>query len=608
MTTNYICNPLNVPYRYQFNKPQIQGMLETAPVQVAREAADPSMICFHGKYYIFASMTLSVWVSEDLVHWESYRLPDYLPLYDYAPDARVVGEYVYFCASKKEKNCDFYRTKDIINGPYEKIEGSFPFWDPNLFVDDDGRMYFYWGCANMTPLYGVELDSITMKPLSEKKELIWGNAWEKGYERNGMDHCDSPCSEEEIETRYQEFLKHVGANQEQMSENMRQQIRGHVSKKPFIEGAWMTKYKGKYYLQYACPGTEYNIYCDGVYVSDSPLGSFELAGNNPYSYKPGGFLPGAGHGSTMWDNNRNLWHASTMSIGINHIFERRVGLWPAGFDEDGELFCNQRYGDWPLKVEQAEMNPWRNPDWYLISYKKKMTASTAMEGRGPEYAVDEDIHTWWRAATEEPGQWIHMDLGKNYDVHAVQVNFADDTITIPPAGEIIGESQARYIEERNQVTRWILESSVDGKNYSVLADKSKTETNLPHDLIVIESGVQIRYLKLIILQIPYDQKPCISGLRVFGMGDGVKPKVPQFVAERVSDIDLRVKIQTMDAIGYNILWGHAPNNLYNNYMIYGKKEQNIGALVKGQSYYVRVDAFNENGITEGNIVALDDKA
>ena len=84
--------------------------------------------------------------------------------------------------------------------------------------------------------------------------------------------------------------------------------------------------------------------------------------------------------------------------------------------------------------------------------------------------------------------------------------------------------------------------------------------------------------------------------------------MPQFVAERVSDIDLRVKIQTMDAIGYNILWGHAPNKLYHNYMIYGKKEQNIGALVKGQSYYVRVDAFNENGITEGNIVALDDKA
>lgn len=31
-----------------------------------------------------------------------------------------------------------------------------------------------------------------------------------------------------------------------------------------------------------------------------------------------------------------------------------------------------------------------------------------------------------------------------------------------------------------------------------------------------------------------------------------------------------------------------------------EESQKIGALVKGQDYYVRVDAFNENGITEGN--------
>lgn len=606
MNAKYICNPLNVPYRYQFNKPNVQGMPENTRIQVAREAADPSMIQFQGKYYIFASMTLSVWVSEDLAHWESYRLPDYLPLYDYAPDARVIGEYVYFCASNKEKVCDFYRTKDVINGPYEKIDGSFPFWDPNLFVDDDGRIYFYWGCASMTPVYGMELDPLTMTPLSEKKELIWGNAWEKGYERNGQDHCDPPCPEEELESRYQSFLKYIEADETQITKEMRQQIYGHVSKKPFIEGAWMNKYKGKYYLQYACPGTEYNIYCDGVYVSDFPLGPFELARNNPYSYKPGGFLPGAGHGSTMWDCNGNLWHTSTMSIGINHMFERRVGLWPAGFDADGELFCNQRYGDWPLKIEQGKMNPWKNPDWYLISYQKKMTASTAMEGKGPENAVDEDVHTWWRAGTAEPGQWLQMDLEKPYDVHAVQINFADDIITVPPSGEIIGGSQARYIEENDQITSWILEGSLDGMNYFVIADKLKTQTDLPHDLIVIEKGMQIRYLKLTILQIPYDQKPCISGFRVFGIGDGKKPEIPEFETKRISDIDMQVKIRTTDAVGCNILWGHAPDKLYHNYMVYGKKEQNIGALVKGQKYYVRVDAFNENGITEGNVVALDE--
>ena len=63
----------------------------------------------------------------------------------------------------------------------------------------------------------------------------------------------------------------------------------------------MTKHEDRYYLQYACPGTQYNTYSDGVYVSSSPLGPFNLADNNPYSYKPGGFLPGAGHGSTMQD-------------------------------------------------------------------------------------------------------------------------------------------------------------------------------------------------------------------------------------------------------------------------------------------------------------------
>lgn len=80
MKKQYFCNPLNMDYRYQF----IQDM-RSGEDKISREAADPSMILFQGKYYIFASMTLSVWVSEDMVHWESHRLPDSLPLYDYAP-------------------------------------------------------------------------------------------------------------------------------------------------------------------------------------------------------------------------------------------------------------------------------------------------------------------------------------------------------------------------------------------------------------------------------------------------------------------------------------------------------------------------------------------
>lgn len=600
----YLCNPVNIDYHYQFNKVQMPNMPADAPVQVAREAADPSMIMFQGRYYIFASMNLSVWVSDDMVNWESYRLPDNLPLYDYAPDVRVIGDYVYFSASRRDEVCDYYRTKDVVNGPYERIEGTFDFWDPNLFVDDDGRIYFYWGCANMTPVWGVELDPETMKPLTERKELIWGDAWTKGYERCGEDHCEQPLSEEEIEMRFQGFLKMRGIEESELKGSMKTMLRGYVSGKPYIEGAWMDKYEGKYYLQYACPGAQYNVYADGVYVGDSPLGPFELAKNNPFSYKPGGFLPGAGHGSTMWDKHGNLWHTSTMRISINHTFERRVGIWPAGFDADGELFCNQRYGDWPMAIDQAKLDPWKDPDWYLLSYNKTVTASSAEEGKGPELVADENVRTWWRAATEEGGQWICMDLGDVCDVRAVQVNFADDKIDIPVPGEIRGTSQARYIEEAEQITRWILEGSEDGERYFVLEDKSGATTSLPHDLVVKEDGVKARFIKLTILEIPYDQKPCISGLRVFGIGHGEAPEAPKFTAKRTTDIDMEVKLEDSGAVGYNILWGHSPEKLYHSYMIFGKDAQTIGALVKGQEYYVRVDAFNEVGIAEGEVVAL----
>lgn len=610
----YYCNPINVTYRYQFNMdPRAHGKL-----QICREAADPSMICFHGKYYIFASMNLSVWVSDDLVSWRAHRLPENLPLYDYAPDVRVCGEYVYFCASKKGEVCNYYRTKDILNGPYEEIKGTFDFWDPNLFVDDDGRMYFYWGCSNITPVWGVELEPETMRPKTERIALIDGDGYARGYERMGVDNCEFPRSEEQVEELFQQFVKEGGVPLEQLPQQYIPQIRGMFTRRPFIEGPWMTKHRGKYYLQYACPGAEYNVYADGVYVSDAPLGPFALAKNNPYSYHPGGFMPGAGHGSTMEDLAGNLWHTSTMRISVNHQFERRVGIWPAGFDADGELFCNQNYGDWPVAVEAGVQNPWREPPWYLLSYACKARASSEAEGKGADKAVNEDSKSWWRAAGAQSGEWLEIDLGRAMDVRAVQVNFADDALPIASPGEIRGTlTQPRYIEERELLTRWRLEGSVDGLSYTVIEDKSQAASDLPHDLIVREDGIALRYIRLTVLEIPYGVTPCVSGLRVFGKGDGSRPGEAAFTAKRSGDgLDLLVNIEgKSDATGYNILWGHRADKLYHSYQIYrdvsdvqtkrdAAVEKRIGALVKGQDYFVRVDAYNENGITKGAVVKL----
>ena len=598
---NSYCDPVNINYRYQFNAdPRLHGKL-----QICREAADPSMICFQGRYYSFASMTLGVWVSDDLVNWENHRLPDSLPLYDYAPDVRVLGDWVYFCASNRDHNCDRWRTKDILNGPYEKIPGTFPFWDPNLFVDDDGRVYFYWGCSNITPIYGVELDHETMEPKTGPIALVEGHPYEIGYERFGENNSLLPATEAEIDAKYKAFHEAQGIPESMVPEAVKPLIRGMFSNRPYIEGAWMDKHCGRYYLQYAAPGAQYNVYSNGVYVGESPLGPFRLAENNPYSYKPGGFLPGAGHGSTMQDEQGNWWHTATMRISVNHDFERRVGIWPAGFDADGELYCNQRYGDWPLSLSGFRQDPWRDPAWMLLSAGKKASASSFVPGHEPSMSAEENVQTWWRAASNSREEWLCLDLGKVFEVHAVQVNFADDKLDIPCPGEIRPGSQARYIEERDLRTQWKLEASPDGESWFTVEDKSRADTDLSHDLIVREEGFEARFLRLSNMAVPYEQNPCISGLRVFGLGEGEKPAAPSFTAKRSGDLDMLVSIAPQDdALGYNILFGSSPEKLYHSYMVFKPGETRVGALVKGREYCVRVDAFNENGITEGEVITL----
>ena len=603
---NVFCNPINVTYTYSFTKdPRSNYRLS-----VYREAADPSLVQFKGRYYIFASMNGCVWVSDDLAHWECHPLPENMPIYDYAPDVTVVGDWLYFTASNRGTPCSFFRTKDPIHGPYEEIKGDRDYWDPNLFQDDDGRLYFYWGCSNSTPIWGVELDPITLQPIGEQKELIFGNPYAYGYERFGEDHCERPKTEAEIDALFESFLRDCGENADRIPQESLPVIRATFAGMPYIEGAWMTKHNGKYYLQYACPGTELNIYADGVYEGDSPLGPFRLAKNNPFSYHPGGFITGAGHGSTMEDKNRGWWHCASMKVGVCHIFERRVGLWPAGFDRDGELFCNQRYGDWPMNVNALCRDPWAEPEWMLLSYGKKAFASSCAGGHGAENVVDETVQSRWKAASAESGQWLCVDLGEPMTVHAVQINFADDPdMTVSCPGEYVQTPDTlRFIDVHSQeTTQWRLEASCDGTRWDILRDNWKANTDLCHDFVVAQNGVTARYIRLTVRKVPYDAMPCVSGLRVFGKGNGPKPPRPTAQVARLGDLDFVVSAaENTNTAGFNVLWGHRPDKLYHSYRIMGNHidSRRIGAVIKDEPVYVRVDAFNENGITHGEVQLL----
>ena len=167
-----------------------------------------------------------------------------------------------------------------------------------------------------------------------------------------------------------------------------------------------------------------------------------------------------------------------MRISRQHPFERRIGLWPAGFDADGELFCNQRYGDWPMAVPEGKTDPWKEPEWMLLSFRKPVTASSATEGHEPGKASDENAQTWWQA--EGTGnEWIQVDLEKKCEIHAIQINFADDKIDTPVPGEFHSDEVPRMIDDRKAYTRWKLEYSGDGKTYELICDKSSADTDLP---------------------------------------------------------------------------------------------------------------------------------
>lgn len=442
--TKLTCNPMNLDYRYQIKKSSFGN-------SVFREAADPTLVLLKNTYFLFVSKSGGFCYSDDMYTWKFKNTPE-LPVYDYAPDVREINGSLIFSASKHRQNCTFFRSENPLEIPFEPVSAVLNFWDPNIFSDDDGRVYLYWGCSNKTPIWGFEMNPKTMTPIGEKVAVIAGNEGNHRWERTGENNrLEKPKKIFEI------FFRFV------------------LGTKPFIEGAYMTKYNNKYYLQYAAPGTEFNVYGDGVYVSERPLGPFVYQKHNPFSSNPGGFITAAGHGSTFQDKSGNWWHISSMRISINDNMERRLGLFPCDFDDDGILYCNQNFADYPFVIPEGkrENTYTANPELMLLSYKKRASASSCQKGYEPEKGTDENIRTWWAAEKTGDDEWFMLDLDGPYMVSAVQLNFADHKLPVPTLDKKDmhkEEINYRLIMDKPQKTSFLLESSLDGKTWETIKD------------------------------------------------------------------------------------------------------------------------------------------
>ncbi|MCX6222554.1 MAG: family 43 glycosylhydrolase [Bacteroidia bacterium] len=537
------CNPMNLNYRFQ----PIAGKGLSY-----REAADPTMTLYKDKYFLYASHSGGYWYSDNMLEWKFIPIKS-LPIEDYAPDVITINDTTYYLGSSAIKKNIYFSTNPF-EDKWKPMAETLPFavWDPHFFRDDDGKVILYWGCSDRVPIKVVQLDS-KMQPIAEPKVVVTHNPTENGWENPG------------------EFNE--------------------KAKNGYNEGAWINKYNNKYYLQYASPGTEFKVYADGVYTSDSPMGPFKYETYSPFSYKPGGFIAGAGHSSTFEDRYGNYWHAATMTISIRHNFERRLGLFPACFDKDGVLRTLTAFGDYPTIMPNRKIDFEKETlfkGWMLLSYNKKVTASSSMENYPVKNAFDENIRTWWSANSGNAGEWLSVELNDQVTVNAIQVNFADNESILKPETENI-----RYC--------YRILASYDQKTWKVIVDKSNNTKDACHDYIELEKPLSTKYIKIENVKVP-DGKFSVYDLRIFGKKKGKTPnEVSGFAVVRDASDSRRATVKwTKDnfATGYVVNYGTDVNKLYTSYMVYDSDSVRLTGLNKGVAYYFSVDAFNESGITK----------
>lgn len=546
------CNPMDIGYRYNWE--QINRNISY------RSGADPVIITHKDAYYLFVTISGGYWRSTDLLNWK-YIVPSRWPMEDMcAPAALSVRDTLYLFQSTFEQRPIFYTTEpetgklSFYNRWLPALPKEVGPWDPALFYDEElNKWYMYWGSSNVYPLYGAELDkSKKLIYKSDYKAMLKLHPDLHGWERFGRDHRDTI--------------------------------------KPYMEGAWMTKFKNKYYLQYGAPGTEYNVYANGTYVSENPLGPFTYASYNPISYKPGGFVTGAGHGNTFQDKYGNWWNTGTPWIAVNWNFERRMAMFPGGFNEDGEMHFNTRFGDFPhyLPKKSVEDHESIFSGWMLLSYKKSCLASSTKDGMNAQNVADENPRTFWVAATNSNNEWLQMDLGQVKNVKAFQLNYTDYQSNI-------------YDNDERVYLQFKMYASRDGKKWQILYDNTDKKEDRPNAYIELEKSVDARYLKFENWYVPTPNL-ALSDVRIFGNSMDKLPEAPaKFTVKRQQDQrNADVHWQGVKgSTGYNIRWGIAPNKLYQTYQVWADQPTHleVRALTKGQTYFFAIETFNEQGVS-----------
>ena len=362
----------------------------------ASASGDVTVIRDNGKYYMYCTGG-GAWISDDLLNWTFQRVAN-VPV---APDVKKYNGAFYMCGN----DGPLYKSDNPL-GPFTNIgnwkntpdvaggwNGAF---DMDIFIDDDNRPYLYYPGRGVSGIFVVPLDPNDLTRFAAAPTHLFS------------------FNKDHVWERYGEMNEYTDV--------------------AWVEGPWLQKRNGTYYLEYSASGTQWKTYADGYYTAKSPMGPFTYAPNNPLLRKTEGLVTGTGHGSIVEGPDKQLWQFYTIVLD-NPPGGRRIGMDPVAVDKDGNLSVH--ITDTPQWAPGVVADPAKNGDSgsipVTINKLRAMNAlsqfSSQQPGHDAAYAVDNSSGTWWEPLPSDAQPTLTLELSPATRFDRVQL-FTIDSVRL----------------------------------------------------------------------------------------------------------------------------------------------------------------------------------
>ena len=289
-----------------------------------------------------------------------------------------------------------------------------------------------------------------------------------------------------------------------------------------MEAPYMFKRKGTYYLMYSdamCQDSTYNVKYS---TSKSPTGPFayDPAKNPILETTDDGTVDGPGHHSLLVEGDRVyiVYHRHDNPHDPDGA-HRQTCISELYFNADGSIEKVQ-----PGHAGVGYLAPSTKRDTNLALGKPVTASSFLSADFRPEYGVDQNNGTLWKAGDKGYPQWLMVDLGKKVPVRRVETEF-------------------QYPQVAN---RYVIETSDDAEAWQSFADRRQ---NSEPGVMIDKGDIQARYVRITLLGQDSgraDQWASLWGCRVY---DGIDQPNQAPVVDLGSALELNFRYPSFTVEG-----------------------------------------------------------